>query len=100
MTRDALLAEVMRLPIEERRALALEVLEHSDSEEATNPEIEAAWEIELTRRRKLLDEGKLKLYSWEQVRAELLDPNDDEEADDVEGHDDALGPVTIRHATR
>jgi hypothetical protein len=87
----------MRLPVEERRALALELLEHRDSDETTDPAIEAAWEIELRRRRKLLDAGLLKLYTWEQVRAELYNENDDEEAEEAQ----ASSPnPTLRHATR
>ena len=110
MTREALLAEAMRLPVEERRALARELLDAPTDNEASNPDIDsadidsadtdsadtdAAWEIELTRRRTLLDAGKLKLYPWEQVRAELYDESDDEDADDAA----SLDPV-IRHATR
>lgn len=105
MTREALLAELMRLPVEERRALALELLDDPTDNEASNPDIDspdidsadtdAAWEIELTRRRTLLDAGKLKLYPWEQVRSELYDESDDEDADDAA----SLDPV-IRHATR
>ncbi|MBK7826454.1 addiction module protein [Nannocystis sp.] len=69
MTRDALLAEVMRLPIEERRALALEVLEHSDGEEAMHPDIEASHRAELDRRLQLIDAGLMKYSPWDEVRA-------------------------------
>ncbi|WP_366526941.1 addiction module protein [Nannocystis sp.] len=62
----------MRLPIEERRALALEVLEHSDGEEAMHPDIEAAWEIELQRRRKLIEAGEMKFSPWEEVEARIF----------------------------
>ena len=70
MTRDALLAEVMRLPPEERRALALEVLD--SSEDPLRPDIEASHRAELDRRIALSDAGQLQYSPWGEVKARLF----------------------------
>jgi len=72
MTRDALLAELMRLPADERRAVALEVLEHSDDDEPMHPDIEASHRAELDRRLQLIDAGLMKYSPWDEVRARLF----------------------------
>lgn len=73
MTREALLAELMRLPIEERRAVAREVLEHSDDDdEQLHPDVEASHRAELDRRLQLVDAGLMKYSPWEDVRARLF----------------------------
>ena len=72
MSRDALFAEVMRLPPSERVALALAVLEHTETDAVTDPAIEVAWDAELERRRRLIDSGEMRLVPWAEVRAELL----------------------------
>jgi putative addiction module component (TIGR02574 family) len=73
MTREALLAELMRLPIEERRAVALEVLEHSDDDdEPLHPDVEASHLAELARRTKLIEAGEMQFSPWEEVRARIF----------------------------
>ena len=83
MSRDALFAEAMRLPVDERRALALRLLatveedrETDELEPAEAAAIEDAWHAEIVRRRRLLDAGELERIPWEEVRAELF--RDDE----------------------
>lgn len=65
-----LLEEVLALPVEERRELALRVLE--TIEEPITPEIEEAHYQEVLRRRRQLEAGELELIPWEQVRDELF----------------------------
>jgi len=76
MTREALLAEVMRLAPEERRAFALEVLGSSDRTSAfvdpMLPDVEASHRSELERRLQLSDAGQLRYGPWEAVKARLL----------------------------
>lgn len=71
MTREALLAELMRLPIEERRAVAREVLEHSD-DEPMHADAEASLLAELDRRRKLIEAGEMTFSPWEEVEARIF----------------------------
>jgi putative addiction module component (TIGR02574 family) len=72
MTREALYAEAMRLPVEERRALALELLDDTETGPPMDPDIEAAWEVELQRRRKLIEAGEMKFSTWEEVEARIF----------------------------
>lgn len=72
MTREALYAEAMRLPVEERRALALRLLDDTETAPPMDPDIEAAWEVELQRRRKLIEAGEMKFSTWEEVEARIF----------------------------
>lgn len=66
--------EVLALPPEERREFALKVLETVD--EPIPPDIEEAHYQEVLRRCRDIDEGKVKLIPWEEVKAELF-PDED-----------------------
>ena len=63
-----LLGEVERSQLVDELSLTLQ------PESAT--ELSPAWKEELQRRAKLMDEGKVKLYTWDQVCAQL-DREDD-----------------------
>jgi hypothetical protein len=64
-----LLEEVLALPAEERRELALRVLE--TVEDPVSPEIEEAQYQEVLRIRRLVDAGEMKLIPWREAMAEL-----------------------------
>jgi putative addiction module component (TIGR02574 family) len=70
MSTDELLAEVLRLPRQERARLAQELL--SSLEEPDDEEVAAAWANELERRSREVDEGKVETVEWETVRTEML----------------------------
>lgn len=72
MSRDLLLAEALCLPLEERRAVALKLLESVEHPDSVTRSIEEAQYAELQRRRKLLEAGEMKLIPWEEVEAEML----------------------------
>lgn len=72
MSSDLLLAEVLALPLEERRAVALKLLESVEHPETVTRSIEDAQYAEVQRRRKLIDSGEMKLVPWEEVEAEML----------------------------
>jgi putative addiction module component (TIGR02574 family) len=79
MSRDAILAQALDLPVAERRALALELLESTqdaDQQLDLDPAIEAAWRTEIQRRRKLLDAGETTLIPWEEVDARVFGPDE------------------------
>ena len=71
MTREALLAEVMRLPPEDRRALALEVL-GSSPDQAMQTEVDASHRAELDRRMQLSDAGQLHYSPWPEASARIF----------------------------
>ena len=58
------LAEIARdaleLPVADRRTLARMLLEVSDADRDFSPEVEAAWEDEIARRLRSVDEGTAK----------------------------------------
>ena len=70
MSTDELLAQVLRLPRQERARLAEEVL--SSLEEADEQEVAAALAHELERRSREVAEGKVQTIEWGTARAELL----------------------------
>ena len=77
MSRDALLAEILRLPPAERRALALAVLEHPDNDDdpaapAVDPALEDAWHAEVQRRRERLESGQDRAVPWDEVDARVF----------------------------
>jgi hypothetical protein len=75
MTREALLAELMRI---ERRAVALEVLEHSDDDdEQLHPDVEASHRAELAPAPPSWSTPASCKYSpWEDVRARIFGQQD------------------------
>ncbi|MDC0716872.1 addiction module protein [Nannocystis bainbridge] len=64
-----ILDEAMALPPEQRRELALRLLD--SVEEPSSPEVEEAQYQEVLRRLRDVEEGKEKLVDWEDVDAEL-----------------------------
>jgi len=65
-----LLKEALRLPPEARGALAGHLIDSLDS--TLDPDIEAAWDAEITRREQELDCGKVKAIPWAEARREIL----------------------------
>ena len=64
------LESALSLPPEDRERIADELwdsLEHGDDEAS----VEKAWEEELARRTKDIEEGRAELVAWEDVKAEI-----------------------------
>jgi putative addiction module component (TIGR02574 family) len=72
MKRDAadILKDALALPPEARAAVAGSLLESLDDQ--IDEGSEAAWEVEIARRLKELDTGKVKLIPWATVRRRLM----------------------------
>ena len=66
---EKLLAEVLRLPRDERARVVEEVL---SSLEEPEDDVAAAWAAELERRSREVAEGRVQTVAWETVRAEIL----------------------------
>jgi len=73
MSADAakLLDEALSLPAEARAALAASLIDSLD--QTTDPDAEAAWSKEITKRVKELDEGQVQTVPWSEIRAALLE---------------------------
>jgi len=65
-----LLREALELPPEARAFLAGSLIDSLDDE--IDEDVEAAWDVEVARRLKELDEGKVKLVPRSEVRRRLL----------------------------
>ena len=70
MSVDELLAQVLRLPREERARVAEQLL---SSLEESEEEVAAAWAIELERRSREVAEGRVQTIDWETARADILE---------------------------
>jgi putative addiction module component (TIGR02574 family) len=66
-----LLDEALSLPAEARAALAASLIDSLD--QTIDPDAEAAWSKEITKRLKELDEGLVQTIPWSEVRAALLE---------------------------
>ncbi|MBK9362164.1 MAG: addiction module protein [Rubrivivax sp.] len=66
---DHLLEDVLRLPAEERSAVAAALIDSLES--AEEPVVSAAWRSELVKRREDLRAGRIKGQAWLDVRARL-----------------------------
>jgi putative addiction module component (TIGR02574 family) len=77
MSTDELVAEVLRLPRDERARVAEELL--SSLEEPTD-EVAAAWATELERRARDVAEGRVQPVPWDAARAEILKELEDRRA--------------------
>jgi putative addiction module component (TIGR02574 family) len=66
---EELLAEVLKLPLPERAALAAEVLASMDGE--ADADVEAAWLAEIERRGRRVLAGESQGIPWEQVSARI-----------------------------
>src|SRR5207248_8579378 len=69
-----LLDEAMRLPPNEREALAGKLF---DSLGPTDPDAEAAWQAEIAKRIEELDQGKVKPVPWSKARRMIFGDADD-----------------------
>jgi putative addiction module component (TIGR02574 family) len=70
MSIDELLAQVLRLPREERARLVEELL--ASLEEADDEQVAAAWAPELERRSREVAEGKVQPVAWDAAQTEIL----------------------------
>jgi putative addiction module component (TIGR02574 family) len=61
---DNLLATALSLPVGERAQLAASLLQSLDS---TDAEYDSAWALEIERRVREIDAGRVTLIPWEQV---------------------------------
>jgi len=68
---DELLATAMRLPSDERLAIATELLDSVETPE--DPEWAEAWASEIERRVKELENGTAKTIPWDQAKSEILE---------------------------
>lgn len=64
------LAEALKLPAEERAALAAKLVTSLETAEPSE-EVERAWSEELERRIADVDAGSAQLVPWEEVRARI-----------------------------
>jgi putative addiction module component (TIGR02574 family) len=69
MTTEELLAQIMRLPRDERARVAEQLL---SSLEEPDEQVAVAWALELERRSREMAEGKVQAVEWETARAEVL----------------------------
>jgi putative addiction module component (TIGR02574 family) len=67
---DRLLKDALQLPPEARGALAGRLIDSLDTE--VDPDVEAAWDAEITRREQEIKSGRVKLMSWAEARREIL----------------------------
>jgi putative addiction module component (TIGR02574 family) len=69
MDSKQLLVEALRLPDEERAALAGELIDSLDSE--VDPDAEAAWATEIRSRLSALQAGRAKTIVWSEARRRI-----------------------------
>jgi putative addiction module component (TIGR02574 family) len=69
MDSKQLLVEALRLPDEERAALAGELIQSLDAE--VDPDAEAAWSTEIRARLEQVDAGKVTTISWSEARRRI-----------------------------
>ena len=69
-TAQDIYADAMKLSKAERDKLSLMLAQENDSFYAT-PEIEQAWDDEIARRIKLMDEGKMQVHDGDEVMRKL-----------------------------
>jgi putative addiction module component (TIGR02574 family) len=70
MSTEELLAQVLRLPRQDRARLAEELL--ASLEEADDAEVAAAWAPELERRSREVADGKVQTVTWDTARTGIL----------------------------
>jgi putative addiction module component (TIGR02574 family) len=69
MDSKQLLVEALRLPEEERAALAGELIESLDTE--VDPDAEAAWSMEIHKRVSELNAGRARTVPWSEARRRI-----------------------------
>lgn len=67
---DRLLRDALQLPPEARGALAGHLIDSLDSE--VDPDAEAAWDAEISRRQKEIESGLVKPLPWSEARRQIL----------------------------
>jgi putative addiction module component (TIGR02574 family) len=73
MTRASILAEALRLPVEERAKLITELIAAVDDATTEDPaEVEQAWAAELERRIARADANPDEGIDWADLRAQLM----------------------------
>lgn len=72
---DKLLEAAMKLPPEERAALAAKLLESLD-DDAVDDDAEAAWAAEIERRVQEIKAGTARTIPWEEARARIQKARD------------------------
>ena len=70
MQTEEVFREALKLPAEARAALAGSLLDSLD--ETVDEDAESAWEIEIARRIKEIDEGHAELVPWSEVRRRIV----------------------------
>lgn len=70
MQTDEVLREALKLPVEARAALAGTLLDSPD--ESVDEDAESAWEAEIAKRIKEIDEGRAKLIPWSEARRRIV----------------------------
>ena len=68
-TAERLLQEAMQLSSDERELLAIELFASLEKE----PGYDEAWEAEIERRTKEVDEGTVELIPWSEVRKQMFE---------------------------
>jgi putative addiction module component (TIGR02574 family) len=74
-TAAQLLAEVLRLPENERGDVAAQLIESLDP--ITEEDVEAAWGEEIQQRLSDLQDGRVKPLTWEEARRRILADEDE-----------------------
>jgi putative addiction module component (TIGR02574 family) len=69
MSTETLLESVLKLPERERARIAAELIASLDGE--PEADVEAAWLVEIDQRIKDVDEGRVKLRDWSDVKADV-----------------------------
>ena len=69
MSPTDMLAEILRLPLEERARLALELIRSLDTD--TDPDATRAWDAEIVRRGSEVDAGTAETITLEEYRAHV-----------------------------
>ena len=69
MDSKQLLLEALRLPEEQRAALAGELIDSLDSE--VDPDAEAAWSVEIRARVSQIESGQAKTVAWSEARRRI-----------------------------
>ena len=66
---EAVLADALRLDLDARAELAAELLASLDG--PTDPDAEAAWQVEIERRVAAIEAGTVRLEPWEDVKRRI-----------------------------
>ena len=66
---ESILIEALQLPLQERIALTSRLLASLD--EQVDEGVDPAWEDEIAKRLKEIDEGKVKMVPWDEVRKKM-----------------------------